>query len=572
MPLLSILSGLSVRLRPGKPRALIPVILSVVLLSAAAAYAQGYGLSGLIQLTYRRDLLTSEGETTGEQWSIEQRYHLRYRGYIYHPRLLEFRLGGAFVKEDGKKDGGDLSAKGTDYDIRLDFLGGTDFPFSLFASKYTERSITPVTEGTEVIIEQRRRNIGLEGAVYSRRFPTFRYRAWEELRRVLGTASAADERTRNVSLGLSKSYTGFRASLDYLFVNRLDRTREETENTHDVNLNIFARLSPALRLTEYASYSTSSLDDFTEATSTTSLDYQPSRRFRANLSTYFSFIKQPDREGSFLTNYLNARYRISGSLTADATAMVLYNRGDFGNESAESASVSLSYGKTLARDTTVAADVSAGFGAEQREEDEDRTTHHARIGSRISHRFRAVKTSLTLGGSYYYYRTSLEGRTDRFDAVFRFFNDYVKRLTIQSEVLYINEKTLQDREASGQQREIIKDELHTDSSLTYSLPLGLRGTANFSSGLSTVSGTLERVYYYGEGSLMYILRRNLMTRLTARYSRETVESVDEIYGSAGVDYRFRMIFVRLSYEYFREKRKASDSERQSIFLQVSRPF
>lgn len=554
-----------------KKRGLLLLTLVMVLLSPHILYAQRYGFSGLVQLTYRNELAKTADSTT-EQWSIEQKYNLKYKGYVYHPKLLEYSLSGTFIKESGKRNGDALSAKSKDYNIRLNFIKSTKYPFTLFAAKLTDRSFSPITEGSPVLTEQTIKSIGLEGAVYSRKLPTFKYRLWQDDRKVAGTGSTTDERTKNIKLSLRKSFKDVTANLDYIFINRLDRVNDETGDEHKVDFNLNARLSRTLRFTESSYYSTSTLTDFTEITSNSNLEYVPSDRFRGNLSAYYTHIEQPDGKGDFLTNYLNASYKVSNALTATANAMVFYNSGDFGNSTSESMAGALNYSKLIARETSFSASTSVGFGAEQREELEDRTTMNASVSSMLTKRFSRIKTSLSFGGSYYYYRSSLDGKTDRYDMSFRFLSNYIKRLTLKSEFSYLNEKTLSDKKDPDEQDETIKDEFQTDSSLAYSLPIGFRGTVSLNAGLSTTSGTTERRYYYSEANLRYLIMRSLSTRANLRYSHETIESANNLSGEAGIDYRFRMIFVRLSYEYYRERGKDADSERQTLFFEVSRPF
>jgi len=99
-------------------------------------FAQEEGLSGLVQYTYQEDK-NKDINAQSNKDSFIQEYRLRYQGNIYSPRLLMYNIGGSFIKEDSninESGSGDTTTavESTGYDIKLDFIQATKYPFTIF--------------------------------------------------------------------------------------------------------------------------------------------------------------------------------------------------------------------------------------------------------------------------------------------------------------------------------------------------------------------------------------------------------------------------------------------------------
>jgi len=140
-------------------------LLFVILSSSNISHAGR--ISGYLQFSYNNRIGESAGART-ERWDFEQKYNLRYSGYTYHPSLLNYSLSGTFTKLNGEIDTlGDFDSKATDYDATFNFLNITPFPFSLYASRSTGRSISffSLLSGSSSLIEQTREVYGLSGSL-----------------------------------------------------------------------------------------------------------------------------------------------------------------------------------------------------------------------------------------------------------------------------------------------------------------------------------------------------------------------------------------------------------------------
>ncbi|MBI5025797.1 MAG: hypothetical protein HZC12_03525 [Nitrospirae bacterium] len=531
--------------------------------------AQEYGLSGIVQLTYNKEDFDTAGSTTTRS-SIEQRYGLNYSGFIYHPRLFSYSIGGTFVKEDGKSDGSDVSAKGKDYNIRLDFIRGTPYPFSLWTTKFTNTSFVPQAEGPSLLVRQTLKSTGLEGSAYPKGLPTLRYSLRQDDRKITGQAEPTDERTRALFLGLNQTWKESAIDLNYNFRNTLYRVKLEEENIHDVNFSGRTRLSKTLTLSENAGFNKNTLTDFTEVSSTTYLEYIPTDRFRGNMNTNYHRIEQPAGKGDFFFNSVNGAYKVSQALTTSGDVSVYYNTGDFGRETAEMLSGGLSYFTPIAKELTLSASTTLGFGAFQGER--DKTTMNYNLTSTLSQNLPDIKSNVSTGGSLYYFTSTLGGRTEAYRLNLGIISNYIERLTFQSELRYFQEMTTQERTDSETPPAIYTRILTSDTSLAYFMQLSLRARIEMKAGLLIDTGTTDRRFYYTEGTLGYLIMRNLFMRSILRYMHESIGPSDTISGSINLDYNIRRIFVNLRYELWREKKIDTTNTRATTFLQITRPF
>lgn len=560
------------------------VFLLTIAFLPTVAHAERYGFSGLIQITYERDLYENESPAASsktEQWSIEQRYNLNYRNFIIDPRIFDFTLGGTFVKEDGKTNVGDIGVRNKDYNIRFDFIRGSRYPFSLFATKYSNTSFTPLSEWTSSLIKQTTKSIGLEGLARFRPTLVLRYKIQQDDRRAeTETGITTDERARSATFGLHKALRDGTADLSYSFINTDYRITDETENRHTVNLNLQTGLARNVRFTETASFDRNSLTEMTEVRSNSYFEYVPSSRFRGSMSIYYDYIKLQLQKGHFASNFYNATYRFSDALMATADALLMYNTGDFAEEKAESFTTGLSFSKPVASELVLAAGTLIGVSASQTPR-YNRNTLDYTLSSSLTKTFLSIRTSLTGGGVLRYHRTSLEGREDRYDAYLTLTTGIVKNLSLQSRVEYINDKVYEDLIDTTEQRFTHRKEVTSDSFLSYFLPIGWRGRFDLRAGLTTSDGTVEgktteetteRRFYYGEAAFSYLVLLNLSVLTSFKYMHDTSQSSDTYTGSANIDYRLRRVFVSMKYEYWLEKRPDNQNRRTKVFVQISRPF
>ncbi len=537
----------------------------LLLLFPLVAEAQEYGISGQLQLTYMKDIFDIEDSIT-DRWSIEQRYTLNYKKFIYHPKLLTYSLSGTFVKENGESDGAETEAENKDYDLRLDFISATPYPFSLWTSKLTTTSFLPQSTGPSLFVKQTLQGFGLEGSV--RRL---RYSLSQEDRKVTGEGEPVDGRTRDFSLGLSKRWEMSTMNLNYNLKNTLDRIKSEEGDDHNLNFFSRTRLSRPLSLSESAWFHTNTLTETTKISSSTRLEYIPTYKFRGNMSLSYKHTKQPEGTLESLSTSANSIYKISNAFTVSGNTSVYYNRDNLSKGTGETIGGSLGYFSPIAKDLTISAATSLGIGAFQGEP-VDKTTFNSGASSRLSKNFPNIKSTLSTGGSVGYSTSSAGSKNANYVLNLTANSNYIEKLTAQSQLRYSGEKTTPDRIDSEPVVTTSRRTLTSDTSLTYFMLLGRRTKLDMKAGVLIEEGTTDRGFYYTEETLRRRFRRNLFMRSVIKYMHEEIAPSDTIRGSINFDYRIRRIFVNLWYEVWNQKKIDTTSTKHSVFLQVRRTF
>lgn len=580
--------------------ALFCFILFVTLFLPAVSHAGR--ISGYLQFSYNNIIEELSGAQT-EEWDFEQRYNLKYSGYIYHPRLLDYSLSGTFTKLNGEIDtSGDFESKATDYDAALNFLKITPFPFSLYASRTTGRSISPITTGSASLIEQTREVYGLSGSLDLRsiayrmyinehssgqgrvkgkaneassrdrflfflgRFPIINYRFEEVNRLVEGAARGVDERTRKFNLNFKKGFEKTTLRFNYQYANKLDRLSETTEKQHSTNFEIFTRLTNKLNFSEAASYRTNSLEDSRLFSSRARLYYLYSPRLIIDARSVYENKEEKSETTETLTNSLSASYtrKLGKNITGSGAASLNHSMTDSDNNFSESLSGSLAYSKILPRDIAFSATTAASLGASQGDSTEEQTFMSVSAGSSLSKGFRRSRTRMSAAASYFYSWTSLDEGGDGYNLRFDISNNYIKRLMFKSTAKYLNENYMDERDN--------KEEFTTDTTINYSIPFGRRGNSNFAAGFETADNSDDRRFAYGRFDLWYIILRNITLRSSVKYTENLIEKYKTYYASAGLNYRFRQVALNMKYEFYIDKRDVHEDNRQHLLLRLTRYF
>ena len=107
--------------------------------TAPYAYLKRFRFTGLVELTYRDYSLVStyRGRKAESEWkSFGQRYRVGLKGYVYHPKLLNFSTSLTFRKEQTDYDsGGGTDARDINYDFFVSILPTTPVSLDFYGLK-----------------------------------------------------------------------------------------------------------------------------------------------------------------------------------------------------------------------------------------------------------------------------------------------------------------------------------------------------------------------------------------------------------------------------------------------------
>jgi hypothetical protein len=537
--------------------------------------AQEYGISGEVSLIYSKDEIKS-GATTTELSSLEHGYTLNYSNYVYRPRLLSYFLSGNFSKQDGEINDADTQAKSKGFDIRLDFLRGTPYPLTFWMSKQKPTSFALRAYGGAVFIEQKSKSFGFDGGLFFPKLPIFKYNYREEDKKTITQTQITHERERNLFLDLSQTWQNSRFDVDYEYRGVLDKITLSEEKNHNFRMigSIFRDLSRVSKIQANAEFHRETLSDITEMNIGTLFNYFPTQRFQGRANVSFSHKVQVDESGNNFLTAVYSNYRLSSALTLIGNSSFNYNSGIFGDNTTEDLDGILSYHKLIAKDLTLSASTSLGFGARQGEP-YSRTILRTGLSSTLSKNIRSLKSMISTGGGINYSTSSAGGRNENLYLNLTTSSQFIRRLTALSQLRYERTKDVADVVDTIYGTTTLTEKITSDTSFSYFMNLGWRARLDLKTGLLIEEArgiAADRKFFYTDETLSYLILSNLSMRANSRYQYEAVTSFETVLFNIEFNYRIRSIFVTLKYYWRRDKEELLSTTTTHTYLEVVRPF
>lgn len=273
-------------------------------------------------------------------------------------------------------------------------------------------------------------------------------------------------------------------------------------------------------------------------------------------------------------------YMINEHFTADQT-VVLYRSAGLINENSEALTLGLNFSRPLPNGFAVTANTSVNGTSEKLEKIGPRTTMYYAVGGNVSKLFGKANTSVSLGGSYYNFSTSLSGIQTRYNITGGVNSSFIKNLTLQSNLTYYMEDISDDVIANIVTRHTKKKQITSDSSLLYFLQVTIRSSLEGRLGaiLSKENNVIldddvssKRTFLYTDWIFKYALRKNLLLNAGVKYYKESINSTKTLAYNAGAEYRLKAILLKYINELWKESGPFGTRTRSSHFLQFSRPF
>ncbi len=532
------------------------------------------GLSGLIQSTYQRDK-NKDIDSESKKSSFTKKYKLQYQGSIYSPRLLMYNIGGTFREEDSKTEESragrtTATAKSRDYNLKLDFIQGTKYPFTIFTEK-VELPTWTVQPTQTFQTKQTSDRYGLFGNAFLGKGINMRYDIRNDNTKTSGQAETTDRANRTFMFGVDSRKEDKFIDATYSYQHNMGRIKNQFEAINDAKVSVGLKPGKPTNFNMNINYNDNSYNEFTTAASNMNFNYMPSSDFNSNLSLYANRIKQKEKTGDFVTFYENSTYRLSQFFTTNQSLMLYKSSGDFGSDSTESLTVGLNFLKQMPEGLTFSADTTVNGTAQQSDMSKGRNSRSYSIGGRVSKFFDKINSEINGGGAYYLYQSSLGGKTTRYAFNGGIISRFIQNLTFQSLLNYSEEETIGD-EIEGKSSYSRTKRIISDNSLGYFMQLGFRGSMDAKAGTIFEAGTAQRTFRYGNLTFRYVLRRDLSLNAGLNVYEESVSDATTILGSFGVEYRLRGITFNLRNELWKEKGPTGVKTRSKTFFQTSRPF
>ena len=561
------------------------LIFFVSLVRPLPLLAQQAGVSGLVQYTFQNDDYKNIGAETKKS-SFIQEYDLSTQGDIYDPRLLQYDISGGFIKEDSKINESGIGettdkAESRDYNVRLNFIQATNYPFTIYAEKFDRPAWTMQPEQifqTRVTTDR----YGLFGSDRLGAGTSLNYDFHQDHIKTSGQMQQTDQTDNNFLLGIDSRQGDAYVNASYSYQQIYEKVADRHEGINNARFSFGLKPGQDTRFNMDNSYYDNSFTKFTDTDSNANFNYMPSADFNSNLSFYASRIKQNEQSGSFGTVAGNAAYKINPFVTTTQDLMLYDSKGDFGNESTEALTLGLAFVKPLPDDITVSADTSANGTSQQSDKTQNRNSVYYTVDGRVSKLFNAVNSEVNGGGSYYSYNSSLGGRTTRYGYNAAFISRVIQNLTFQSLVDFSAENGVSDETnvISAITPTFIPTApvatkttyLIFDNSLAYVVQLGARASLDAKVGTISRTGTTPSTFSYGNSAIRYDPTSSLSLNAGLNYYKESYSSTTTLSSTVGVIYRLRSLTMNFQNDLWRQKGPQGVTTRSTTFLQVSRPF
>ena len=561
------------------------LIFFVSLMRPLPLLAQQPGISGLVQYTFQNDDYKNIGAETKKS-SFIQEYDLSTQGDIYDPRLLQYDISGGFIKEDSKINESGIGettdkAESRDYNVRLNFIQATNYPFTIYAEKFDRPAWTMQPEQifqTRVTTDR----YGLFGSDRIGAGTSLNYDFRQDHIITSGPMQQTDQTNKSFSLGIDSRQGDSYIDASYSHQQNFEKMADRHENINNAQVSFGLKPGKDTQFYMSNSYYDNSYTEFTDADSNANFSYMPSADFNSNLSLYASRIKQNEQTGSFGTLVGNAAYKINPFVTTTQDLTLYDSKGDFGNDSTEALTLGLAFIKPLPDSVTVSADTSANGTSQQSDKTQNRDSVYYTVDGRVSKIFNAVNSEINGGGSYYSYNSSLGGKTTRYGYNAAFISRIIQNFTFQSLLNFYAENGVSDEvnvvsaitptvlpttPAATQTKYLI-----FDNSLAYAVQLGARGSLDAKVGTISQTGTTSSTFSYGNSTIRYDPTSSVSLNAGLNYYKESYSSTTTLSSTVGVSYRLRSLTMNFRNDLWRQKGPQGVTTMSTTFLQVSRPF
>lgn len=261
--------------------------------------ASGYGFSGLIELTYKKDIF-KDPIADSSNTSFIQQYKLQYRSFIYNPKMVTYSIGGLFSKEDTDTEGARyvggraVNTKKMDYNFMIEALKGSRYPFTIYKDRFESPSWT-IQPDLSVLTKQEIDKYGLFGNVLNinvlnQKGINLRYDFHQDSIKTTGLINE-DRLNRSYLIGADKRSANEIIDISSNYQNNEDRITHDIEKIVDHKVFVWLKPSSVLDIMVDTESNDNSLTQLNNLSTVVKLYYVPSGNFNSNISIYGNKLK-----------------------------------------------------------------------------------------------------------------------------------------------------------------------------------------------------------------------------------------------------------------------------------------
>ncbi|WP_457641246.1 SPOR domain-containing protein [Persephonella sp.] len=539
------------------------------------------GFWGKIEFTYKKESYKDSYRKTTRN-SFKQYYELNYEGFIYSPRLVTYRLGGSFIKEDSQTKTGDFKGDTTSklfgYDIDINLLKSTKFPINIFA-KRSQSPLWYTYYDKTSYIERKTDSHGIFGSFnFQKSRISYSYKNtkadsvgidFEEYRKTKEYMISYGKSDFNKSLNITYQKSTDDYIQRYLTINSY---REVNQDIDSLKFDYNLRPSETSVLKAFARYYSNSYTDIKDYTGNVNFNWNPSEKLFSNISFSISRNESSYSDVTYFTFNENINYSINDNWNFNQTLLLFVSKGSDADVNLGNLGLSLSYGKNLSETFNIFAGTSVSGSVESNKINRYGGTFSLNAG--LSKKFSFLDSQFFLSGSSSKYTSNKNDKSDTYTLNERWTSNLTRNLKFEHFTTYYYQDSKYYVE-DNKYNKISYENVETSNSLKYYTRLGWKGTFNSGVGLKYFKGKRkkERFYPFGNINLNYKFTKRLLYRLSIEVYRDTYYNNNYGVARTGIDYRIRSLYFNWDFHYYYEDSDYYGKKKNYItYFKVYRPF
>ncbi len=521
------------------------------------------GFWGKVEFTYKMENYKDPYRKTTRK-SFRQYYELNYEGYVYSPRLLTYKLGGNFIREDSsQKTGGsktDTTSKLIGYDIEFNILKNSRFPVNLFARK-TQSPLWYTYYDRTSYIERKTDTYGLFGSIrLVNSNVNYSYRKSKS--KSVGIDFSEDRKSEEFSFGYGKNWINKYLNIAYKkniddYIQRypnISSYRKVYQDINNFNMDYRWKISRKSNVNSNLRYYSNSYSNIKNLTGNVNYMWMPSQKLTANFGLSATRSDSKNYQLTFFSFNESLSYVINENWNMNHNLILFTSSGTNANQKLLNTGVNISYNRNLSETFSVFG--GTGLSGQIESGNVNRVGGTVSVNGGINKRFSFLNSDFTLSGSASEYNSSKNDKSTTYNINERFNAYLLNNLRFEHSINYYYQDSKYYRPSGGFSKTNY-DNLEVSNALRYRKLLGWKGKLSSVIGMKYYYGKNrpERIYPYANLNISYKLTRRLLYKLSLDVHRDSYYNTNYATLSTGIDYRIRSLFFKWDFQYFYEDNK-----------------
>ncbi len=528
------------------------------------------GFWGKVEFTYKIEDYKDPYNKTKRK-SFKQYYELNYEGFVYSPRLLTYKLGGSFTREDSDITTQGVKSKSTfkltGYDIELNFLKASKFPVNIFFRRL-QSPLWYTYYGRTSYIERKSDSYGISGHINIVN-SNVSYGYSKTKSKSVGLDFSEDRDSEKISFSYGKSWINkglnisYNKNIDDYIQIYPTSTRKVYQDIDNLLVDYKWRISKKSNLNSNLRYYSNSYSDIKNLTGNVNYLWNPSERLNANFSISANRTESANRQITFISFSENISYSISDNWNMTHSLFLFSSSGSNTDQRIANTGVNLNYHRYISE--TFSVFTGTGVSAQLESGNINRLGSTVSLSGGLNKSFSFLNSNFSLSGSISQYNTTKKDKSTTYNINERFNAYILNNLTFEHTINYYSQNS-KYYQSGGNFTITEYDNIEISNGLRYNKLLGWKGKLSSSLGVRYYSGKkrAERMYPYGNFNLSYRFTRRLLYKMSLDVYRDSFYNANYARLGASIDYRIRSLMFKWDFQYFYEDNENYGKKRNYI--------